>query len=147
MVRPVSMGQMKNMRLVTLFFALLLVVLTGCDKLEKNKEFAATYKGTFVRTEGTTLSNEIVANVTLNFTKNTFSGLSDRRNYPAICSGTFSISQSKLMVTNSCYFTADFDWALVFNGEYNYELKGNHLKIWRSYGNGSKDVYELTKVE
>jgi hypothetical protein len=141
------MGQMKSMRLVTLFFALLIFVLTGCDKSKENKEFAASYKGTFIRTDNTQLGDPIVSNVTLSFTLNTFNGSSDARNYPTICSGSFTISQSKLRVTNSCYFTADFDWTLVFKGEYNYELNDNHLRIWRTYANGLQDIYDLTKEE
>lgn len=135
------------MRLFILFFAFFLVVLTGCEKLEENQEFAATYKGVFVRTNGTPEYSPMRANVTLTFTKSDFNGSSDAGNYPSVCSGTFAISQSKLMVTNSCFFTADFDWTLIFKGEYNYEQNGTHLRIWHTYANGLQDVYNLTKVE
>jgi hypothetical protein len=138
---------MKSMRLVTLYFALLMFILAGCDKSKENKEFTASYKGTFIRTDNTELGDPIVSNVTLSFTKNTFSGSGDIRSYPAICSGTFTISQSKISVSNSCYFTADFDGTLIFTGTYEYEQTGNRLLIWRTYANGKQDIYDLTKEE
>jgi hypothetical protein len=141
------MGQMKSMRLVTLFFVLLMFVLTGCDKSKENKEFTARYNGTFIRTDDMQLGDPIISNVTLSFTKNTFRGSSDTRSYPAICSGTFTISQSKISVSNSCFFTADFDGTLIFTGSYEYEQMGNRLRIWRTYANGKQDIYDLIKEE
>jgi hypothetical protein len=135
------------MRLVTLLSILLLYILTGCNKSEENKEFAATYTGLFVRTNDAPSYCPMVANVTLNFTKNSFNGTSNARNYPAICSGTFTISQSKIEVKNSCYFTADFDGTFIFDGTYEYEQSGNKLRIWRTYANGFKDGYDLTRLE
>jgi len=135
------------MRLLTLWAALLLFVLAGCEKADDSKDFAATYKGTFIRTDHSPLGDPIMSNVTLNLSEKTFTGSSDVKNYPAICSGSFTISQSKIVVANSCYFTADFDGTYIFSGEYNYEQNGNQLRIWRTYADGKTDIYQLTKEE
>jgi len=138
---------MKYLFLLTLWAALLLFVLAGCNKADGSKEFEAHYTGTFVRMDGTPLNDPIVSNVTLNFTNNTFSGTSNVHNYPALCSGTFTISQTRIIVNNTCFFTANFDWTYIFKGEYNYEQKGNQLRIWRTYPDGTTDIYQLTKQD
>jgi hypothetical protein len=127
--------------------ALIFFALAGCDKSDQNKEFEAVYKGTFVRIEGTPSGDPVVAHVTLTFSKNTFTGSSDVINYPAICSGGFTINQANITATTGCFFTANFDWSLIFKGEYQYEQKGNQLRIWRSYPNGRQDIYDLIKEE
>lgn len=133
------------MRILTLWFSLLLMVLVGCAKADDDKGFSARYKGVFVRTTGSPLYDPMAASITLNFTENTFSGTSDAPKYSAICSGTFTISQTKITIHNKCIFTADFDWTYIFKGEYNYEQNGDELRIWRTYANGYTDIYQLTK--
>jgi len=109
--------------------------------------FAASYKGTFIRTNGSSLGSPIVSNVRLHLSESAFTGTSDVRNHPAICSGNFTINQAKMVIANTCYFTTEFDGTFIFDGEYNYELKGNQLHIWRTYTNGAVDIYKLTKDE
>ena len=133
------------MRLIALFIALVSFVVTGCDKSDEEPDFAASYSGTFTRMDPSPAYSPVVSNVTIDFTDKTFAGSSDSRSYPAICNGSFSITQSKITVVNSCFFTADFDWSLIFKGDYNYELIGKELRIWRDYPNGQKDIYTLTK--
>lgn len=133
------------MRLISLCFALVVFMLSSCEKSDKVEPFAARYKGHFVRTTGNALENPAMSNVTLEFTDNTFSGSSNTMNYPAICQGSFTISQTKINISNSCMFTANFDWTLIFNGEYNYDLSGDQLRIWRDYPDGKRDQYELRK--
>jgi hypothetical protein len=142
-----SNGEKVIMRLVTLCLALLVLVVIGCKKSNETKEFEANYKGTYIRTSGNPLADPIQSTITINFTKNTFSGSSNVPKYPALCKGSFTISQSKIDVINDCYFTADFDWSYIFKGEYSYEQSGNQLRIWRTYPDGSTDLYELTKED
>jgi hypothetical protein len=134
------------MKYMALLIALGTILLSGCNKAKEDQPFAANYKGTFVRMGDSPAYSPIIADVTLNFTENTFSGTSNSKNYPAICSGSFDISQSKINVNNSCFFTADFDGTLIFQGAYNYEIKGDSLSIWRTYPNGGEDVYLLAKT-
>ncbi len=74
--------------------------------------------------------------VSLLFTGNKFEGNSERAQYPAICAGSFSIEGNKITFTDSCAWTANFDWSLVLNGTYTIEvLPEQKLRIWRSNGN------------
>jgi len=123
------------------------LLISSCDKNELEKDFSANYTGTFIRTNTSPIENPATANVTIQFTDTSFSGTSDVNHYPAICSGTFRISQTKLEVVNKCAFTADFDWTYIFKGQYNYELKNDSLLIWREYENGVKDIYKLAKAK
>jgi hypothetical protein len=43
-------------------------------------------------------------------------------------------------------WTADFDWTLILEGKFNYQLNGNHLKIWKTVGEVT-DAYELEKAQ
>jgi hypothetical protein len=126
---------------------MLSLLFTACEKKELEQEFSAHYTGTFmrVREPRSSLEDPITSNVTLHFSENTFNGTSSVTKYPAICSGNFTISQSKINVENTCFFTAEFDWTFIFQGEYSYELNGDDLKIWRDYSNGFRDVYQLKK--
>ena len=138
----------KNYIMRSLLLILMLSLLfAACEKKDLEKEFSAHYTGTFVRMRlpASPLEDPIVSNVTLHFTENTFNGTSSVVKYPAICSGKFTISQSKIQVENTCFFTAEFDWTFIFNGEYSYELNGDDLKIWRDYPNGYRDIYTLKK--
>ena len=146
MKSSLSKGKIDNMRLL-LFVFMLSLLFTACEKKELEQEFSAHYTGTFMRVQEpqSPLENPITSNVTLHFTEKTFSGTSSVAKYPAICSGNFTISQSKINVENTCFFTADFDWTFIFQGEYSYELNGDDLKIWRDYSNGFRDVYQLKK--
>jgi hypothetical protein len=114
---------------------------TNCRKEAKNLD--GEYTGTFVRSAPNIRAQS--AKVTLYLAGNTFKGSSDIKNYPAICEGTFTITSSKIDVSNDCMFTADFDWSLVLKGEYNYELSGKQLKITRAYPGNKYDTYTLEK--
>jgi len=63
------------------------------------------------------------------------------KNFPAVCSGTYAMSGDKITFTNECMWTADFDWSLVLNGEWNYTFRGETITFTHSNG----DRYVLTK--
>ena len=120
------------------------LILASCSKERFGEKLEGIYKGTFVRT-GDPLANPIKSSVTLHFSENNFSGNSTIQYYPAICEGTYTAGRSTLTAKNACFFTANFDWSLIFDGEYQYEQEGASLKIWRDFPNGGKDLYELIK--
>ncbi|KAB7530219.1 hypothetical protein F8C76_01540 [Flagellimonas olearia] len=77
----------------------------------------------------------------MNFRKGTFTGESETEKFPAICRGSYAISEGKLDFTNTCHWTAEFDWSLILHEEWNYDLKGSTLILTKSNG----DRYTLTK--
>lgn len=104
----------------------------SCEKdsdENSNDQIQGRYVGTFSRSGGDT------SNVVMTFTpEGRFEGSSSQSRYPALCRGSYSIEDGRLLVTDSCAWTADFDWTLIFSGEYQLERQGNQLRIWRSSG-------------
>lgn len=84
--------------------------------------------------------------ITLLFSGNTFQGSSATSKYPAICQGTYSIKGDKITFTNSCPWTADFDWTLILGGEYVINVDGNQVKFFRDYDGKQSDSYLLIKT-
>ena len=123
-----------NIRYVILFLSVL--GLSGsCE--EKNKEEIKTiepgvYKGQFMR--ASPIAKYAPSNVTIEFTFNQFSGQSDMTNFPAICSGTFSIVANEINFENECFFTADFDWSLILKGTCQFKVSGSLLEMTRVHG-------------
>ncbi|NOT75950.1 MAG: hypothetical protein HOP08_13570 [Cyclobacteriaceae bacterium] len=137
---------MKNIPLLLLAVTFLM---TSCKKDEvKKKEgvdplASGVYKGEFYR--GGPLIDAISSHVTIVVTDNKFEGSSDVSNYPSICSGTFSVSGSKINFSNACAFTANFDWTLILGGEYDLEVNGNEVIMIHRYDDGNFDRYRLSK--
>jgi hypothetical protein len=120
------------------------VLLVACDKSEDTPpgmgEFSGTFVGTFSRTGMDT------AAVTIEFGDNKFSGQSVQSKYPAICRGSFALHENTITFTDSCVWTADFDWTLILNGNYNISFPAeNDVRIWRTSG-AVTDEYLVRKL-
>jgi hypothetical protein len=119
------------MRWVIIFLSLL-GFSASCED-ENQKELMAIvpgiYKGQFIRTSP--YAKYAPSDVTLEFTSNRFSGQSEVTNFPAICSGTFSVEGTEISFENECFFTADFDWTLILNGTYQLKVTGSKLEMTR----------------
>jgi hypothetical protein len=87
------------------------------------------YKGQFIRTSP--YAKYTPSNVTIEFTSDQFSGQSQVTDFPAICSGTFSIEGTEINFENECFFTADFDWTLILKGTYQFKVTGIQLEMTR----------------
>jgi hypothetical protein len=130
-----------------LLCGLILVVLIAACKKNNNNNNTTTgdiygrYTGTFSRTGMDTVP------VTLFFKNdNTFEGTGGAANYPAICSGHFQKSSNTLMVSDTCVWTANFDWSLIFAGNYSISFSGtNAVRVWRTNG-AITDEYLLRKL-
>lgn len=124
-----------------MLFALALgTLLVSCDKEKENSPelaFRGSFSGHFHRTGMDTIP------VFLDFAENTYSGYSSRTKYPAICRGSWQTSGTTISFTDSCTWTADFDWTLILNGNYNFSIENdNRIRIWRLTG-AVKDEYLL----
>ena len=121
------------------------VLFIGCTKNYQNK-IEGRYQGTFHRYIDP-VSNPATSTVQLHFSEEDFTGVSSTPKYPAIGSGKYSATANKLNIENQSFYTADFDWSLIFDGEFNYKFEGNKLEIWKGYAGGMKDVYLLERVQ
>jgi hypothetical protein len=133
------------MRQISALLALVLV-LTACKKEKSNdnsslNSFYGRYTGTFNR------SGLDTSHVDLYFKDDkSFEGSSDRTNYPAICDGKFQLNGTSLMADDTCSWTANFDWTLIFDGNYTISFSDNNsVRVWRTNGTIT-DEYNLRKI-
>ncbi|MET0393431.1 MAG: hypothetical protein ABW019_09835 [Chitinophagaceae bacterium] len=131
------------MRLIACILVLC-TLLSACKK--ENDENppqipAGVYAGTFSRTGMETVQ------VKIEFEANTYEGQSDTDKYPAICHGSYSLSNDRVIFTDVCTWTADFDWSLILNGTYTISFQDDGwVRIWRISGSVT-DEYLLRKLE
>jgi hypothetical protein len=121
----------------------LLIFITACQKSNNNgttNELSGRYNGTFHRSGMDT--------VAVNFlfkTDKTFEASGGRLYYPALCSGTFQQTGNSLAVNDTCTWTANFDWTLIFAGDYTINFTGpSSVRIRRSNGSIT-DEYLLNR--
>lgn len=107
------------------------------------------YVGYFQRTVGKEPGH--VSQIRLKFTSNTWEGHSDTPQYPALCKGTYELKGSKILFENNCFFTADFDWSLILNGEYTVKYSGNTVTMTKVISpenqNQIIDVFTLQPID
>ena len=107
-----------------------ITVLSSCDKTEQQQyDLSGLYVGYFHRTGMDT------SLVSLRFTTDGFEGSSNMTNYPAICGGSYQLQENRIRFTDTCMWTANFDWSLILSGEYNVEITEATMRIWRTAGN------------
>ena len=122
------------------------MMLSSCEK-EEGFDFRlieGTYVGTFHRSSPTTKWDG--SSVALVFENGAFSGSSSSPKYPAICEGTYTITGTHgIDFTETCVWTADFDWSFILSGRYDVNYVGDELIISRSYGDQTYDTYRLKR--
>ena len=123
------------------FFKLLFLVLlisTGCDRDPFETISTANLRGEYV---GTFERNGETANVELQFNNRQYTGSSEVQKFPAICKGEYTLKSNVIVFSNICPWTAEFDWTLILDGEWSYDLSGDTLILIAANG----DKYNLTK--
>jgi len=120
-----------------------LTALLACNKHDDDSENLilpeGMYIGTFHRTGMDT------ASVTFTLDGNKYNGQSDINKYPAICHGSYELYENTIHFTDSCSWTANFDWTLILNGPYSLTRDNNELRFSRTSGNIT-DEYVLRKT-
>ncbi|PZX55635.1 hypothetical protein [Algoriphagus chordae] len=119
-----------------LFFLLILSSCSEDGQLEQKFQ-EGTFSGTFQRD----LGDSEIANITLTFDGNRWSGFGDYPKYPALCKGTYAIDGKKITFQNECPWTAEFDWTLILSGEYKLTKTGSSLEFSRDYRSATSDKY------
>ncbi|MET0637718.1 MAG: hypothetical protein ABWZ25_16940 [Chitinophagaceae bacterium] len=120
-----------------------LAMMISCQKEERadtDRPGDGRYVGIFTRTGLDT------ANVSLDFEGNQFSGSSSIDRYPAICGGSFDLGTGTIIFSDTCSWTANFDWSLIADGHYNFVYSDEKdLRIWKT-ADGITDEYRLHKT-
>jgi hypothetical protein len=129
-----------------IFLLGLVLCLSACEKNDtdnpsNDNSIYGRYTGTFYRTGMDTTEVQLGL-----LSDNRFEGSASRPLYPAICSGNFTFDGTTLSVNDTCAWTANFDWTLIFDGNYNVSFTGNNgVRIWRTSGTVT-DEYLLKKL-
>lgn len=102
------------------------------------EELYGRYLGTFTR------NGMNPAQVSILFdADNTFEGSSDNPRYPVICSGTFDLQGSTLVVNNNCSAEDAPDPTLLFDGTWSITFTGEYeVRITRG-----ADEYKLARMQ
>jgi hypothetical protein len=139
------------MKKTLLYLVIFTILSVSCESDQKNANDIpiGIYSGIFQRQLA--FGGGEIANVSITFSENSWTGQSDRSNYPALCHGTFSLDKSTICFTTECAWTADFDWSLILGGAYYFTFNGKQLLITKGYSGPSIDAwtdkYILTKQE
>ena len=122
----------------------LMVLIASCEEAETNHApLNGTYTGTFSRTSPEAKYRS--ATVTLILKGSNFEGGSSIEKYPAICKGTYQISGHEIEFTNTCPWTAEFEWTYILSGKFNFTTQGDELIISRDYNGLIFDTYKLKR--
>lgn len=125
------------------------VLLAACQKEDRSEvmSVSAVREGLDGRYLGTFSRNGKTADVSLLFRDDgTYEGSSSSPKFPAICAGTYVQDGANLTVNDTCTWTADFDWTLIFDGSFTVEERGDgQVRIWRTTSSGT-DEYLLSRM-
>jgi hypothetical protein len=121
---------------------LFMTVFTGCEFIHSTADKIPNgiYAGTFQRQLA--FGGGAIVQVSLNFKSDTWTGSTSNHRYPALCNGTYVIKGQKIIFSDKCVWTADFDWTLILNGEYDFTINGDQLTISRDYSGPTTDAYK-----
>ncbi|WP_201978421.1 hypothetical protein [Hymenobacter rubidus] len=133
------------MRILHVSALISLLLVAGCKKSTPASPAVSnldgTYTGTFQRQ---TSGSSPISQVSLVFSGGEWSGTSQTPKYPGLCKGTYTVIGKKITFTNTCIWTADFDWTLILSGDYEFTATGNALEITKP-GPSYTDIYRLSK--
>jgi hypothetical protein len=137
---------MKSMLYKTLIGFFVAVTLVSCSLQDDiaTELLQGTYTGTFTVTylNGTTFSNP----VTVQFNERQTYVCSANNNYiPAGGSGTYQKYSTTIKFSDQNFWTANFDWNLILNGDYSYTLTPQTLTLQATISNIGIYQYQLTK--
>ena len=100
------------------------------------------YKGTFTVTYN---SGKQSGRTTLVLENGKYSCTGNSDRIPAGGSGTYSLDNGKITFAEENMWTADFDWNLILEGQYDYQCNGRNLKISADKNGVGHYEYNLVK--
>ena len=133
---------MMSTKLLTGAIFTLVILLSSCQKDDSNIIMDGTYKGTFTVTYR---SGTQSGQTTLELKDGKFSCSGNSNRIPAGGSGTFSSDNKKITFNDENVWTADFDWNLILNGEYDYTFDGKKLMLSADKNGVGNYKYDLEK--
>jgi len=134
---------MKVITTTILFFTL---VLSSCSKEKiELKHLDGDYAGDFTvyyKDQDKTMTSK----ATLKLKDGHFSCSGNPNRIPAGGSGTYHIEGEQIVFQDTNAWTAEFDWALILTGTFNFHKKGDNLTLKRPSANENTYTYDLKKA-
>lgn len=131
----------------TIFLSLLFSLLFfGCDDKLSSEEtvYSGTFTVTYTNEDGTQRTRSGPVKLELRQDGKYFcSGNSDC--IPAGGSGTYSLKGGEIIFNDENFWTADFDWNLILNGEYTFTMEGKRLHLSANKNNVGHYAYDLVR--
>lgn len=123
-------------------FILLAAGLSSCDETEMAK-LKGSYSGTFIYHSPEAPKS---GPVTVTFDGTNYTSTRNPDYIPAGGSGTFAfMEKNRVKFEDQNVWMANFDWNLILNGEYSYEVKGDSLFITRAHNEVKLYEYRLKR--
>ncbi|WP_316768458.1 hypothetical protein [Pedobacter frigiditerrae] len=118
-----------------IYLLALIITFSACKKESTSNHFKGNYTGTFRTSLGT---NKVITDTEITFSDNLFKVNKGAK----LASGTFKINNSKTVTfEDKNIWTADFDWNLILNGSFEYEIKGDSLILSRNLNTNPASSY------
>ncbi len=120
-------------------------LLVGCEVNDTNYSFEeGNYSGTFiiVESDGQTLTG----NVNFSFINNQYSVIPETRYLPPVGAGKYKINLNVINITDTVPHTAEFDWTLILNGNFEFSYNDQVLTLKQNdIKHNRKRTISLTK--
>ena len=130
------------MKKIIFLFVFLLV---GCEVNDTNYSFEeGYYSGTFiiVESDGQTLTG----NVNFSFINDQYSVIPETRYLPPVGAGMYEIYLNVINITDTVPHTAEFDWTLILNGNFEFSYNDQVLTLKQNdIKHNRKRTISLTK--
>lgn len=122
-------------QVIVISFFLIITLLGACSEKLNLVILDGTYKGFFYFIPpGGGQPTKSAEEISLSLSGNTYTSSAGTGRIPAGGSGKFMAQQNnKLQFTDEQVWTADFDWNMILNGNYRYELKSDSLILTRNF--------------
>lgn len=144
---PLKASQPKQEHMQTLqkwaLFSLLILGIWGCHCDDEVADpMHGRYTGMFTVTYGSgSQSGEVI----LNLYAGRYTCFGNSNRIPAGGRGTYTLDEHTITFFDENVWTADFDWNLILNGEYEYTFDGQKLTLWADKNDVGHYRYELEK--
>ena len=135
------------MKRLFLLFIVAGAFLTSCEK-DNIADLKGTYSGIFFYTNPvSSVAPPPSGSASVTFNGSTYTSTGNANHIPAGGSGTFEITDSKTVkFQDTNVWTADFNWGLILNGEYQYQIKGDSLYLAKYSSEFKVYEYRLKRV-
>lgn len=124
-------------------FLVTLFILVQCGR-QNQANLPGNYEGVFILAEN---GSNKKGQVSLQLRDSSYQSTGQPNHIPAGGSGSWEIRDSELKFRDKNIWTADFDWHLILDGSYRYDLNRDSLILQAVRANGKTYTYRLKRIK